>query len=98
MKKFGFLKLSRAPYLTTVKLGQKRHTQIELGSYATQKNRSFAPPTLKCHDKKGEVNHPLPKSEKAWLNKYHYEVLQKVGPLLEGDVKSWFELKCRPMN
>ena len=38
------------------------------------------------------------KSEKAWLNKYHYEVLQKVGPLLEGDVKSWFELKCRPMN
>lgn len=38
------------------------------------------------------------KSEKAWLNQYHYEVLQKVGPLLEGDVKSWFELKCRPMN
>lgn len=38
------------------------------------------------------------KSEKAWLNKYHYEVLNKVGPLLEGDVKSWFELKCRPMN
>lgn len=38
------------------------------------------------------------KSEKAWLNKYHYEVLNKVGPFLEGDVKSWFELKCRPMN
>ena len=38
------------------------------------------------------------KSEKAWLNQYHYEVLNNVGPLLEGDVKSWFELKCRPMN
>ena len=38
------------------------------------------------------------KTEKAWLNKYHYHVLKKVGPLLEGDVKSWFELKCRPMN
>lgn len=38
------------------------------------------------------------KSEKAWLNKYHYDVLNKVGPLLEGEVKSWFELKCRPMN
>jgi Xaa-Pro aminopeptidase len=38
------------------------------------------------------------KSEKAWLNKYHYEVLKKVGPLLEGEVKNWFELKCRPMN
>jgi Xaa-Pro aminopeptidase len=37
-------------------------------------------------------------SEKAWLNKYHNEVLNKVGPLLEGDIKNWFELKCRPMN
>jgi len=38
------------------------------------------------------------KSEKAWLNKYHYHVLKMVGPYLEGDVKSWFELRCRPMN
>ena len=38
------------------------------------------------------------KKEKAWLNKYHYHVLKMVGPYLEGDVKSWFELKCRPMN
>jgi len=38
------------------------------------------------------------KSEKAWLNKYHYEILHKVGPLLDGDVKNCFELKCRPMN
>lgn len=37
-------------------------------------------------------------SEKAWLNQYHDEVLRKVGPLLEGEVKSWFELKCRPMD
>jgi len=38
------------------------------------------------------------KKEKAWLNKYHYHVLKMVSPYLEGDVKSWFELKCRPMN
>ena len=38
------------------------------------------------------------KKEKAWLNKYHYHVLKMVGPYLEGNVKSWFELKCRPMN
>lgn len=38
------------------------------------------------------------KNEKAWLNKYHDEVLKKVSPYLEGDLKSWFELKCRPMN
>ncbi len=40
----------------------------------------------------------MDKGEKAWLNKYHQEVLERVGPLLEGEVKSWFELKCRPMN
>lgn len=38
------------------------------------------------------------KKEKAWLNKYHHHVLNMVGPYLEGEVKSWFELKCRPMN
>ncbi len=38
------------------------------------------------------------KKEKAWLNKYHYHVLKIVEPYLEGDVKSWFELKCRPIN
>lgn len=38
------------------------------------------------------------KSEKAWLNSYHYKVLKQIRPYLEGDVKSWFELKCRPMN
>lgn len=36
--------------------------------------------------------------EKAWLNNYHQEIWEKVGPLLEGEVKNWFELKCRPMN
>ncbi|MFT6333554.1 MAG: Xaa-Pro aminopeptidase [Halioglobus sp.] len=38
------------------------------------------------------------KKEKAWLNKYHYHVLKMVAPYLEGEIKSWFELKCRPMN
>lgn len=38
------------------------------------------------------------KKEKAWLNKYHHHVLKMVEPYLEGDIKSWFKLKCRPMN
>jgi Xaa-Pro aminopeptidase len=38
------------------------------------------------------------KKEKAWLNKYHYHVHKMVVPYLEGDIKSWFERKCRPMN
>ena len=40
----------------------------------------------------------MTKSEKAWLNKYHHEVYTKVGPHLKGDIKTWFELKCRGMN
>ena len=38
------------------------------------------------------------KKEKAWLNKYHYHVLKMIEPYLDGDIKSWFKLKCRPMN
>lgn len=36
--------------------------------------------------------------EKAWLNRYHAEVYSLISPHLEGDVKTWFELKCRGMN
>ncbi len=36
--------------------------------------------------------------EKAWLNKYHQEVKEKITPLLDGEVRSWFEIKCRGMN
>ena len=38
------------------------------------------------------------KSEKAWLNQYHQEVYEKISPLLNDEEKTWFELKCRPMN
>ena len=40
----------------------------------------------------------MTKGEKAWLNKYHSRVWQEVSPHLEGDIKTWFELKCRGMN
>jgi Xaa-Pro aminopeptidase len=40
----------------------------------------------------------LSRKEKTWLNKYHNRVLKMVEPYLEGDIKSWFELKCRPIN
>lgn len=38
------------------------------------------------------------KREKAWLNRYHSEVYRLISPHLEGDIKTWFELKCRGMN
>ncbi|MEE9439887.1 MAG: aminopeptidase P family protein [Saprospiraceae bacterium] len=37
-------------------------------------------------------------SEKAWLNKYHQEVKNRILPLLDGDIKTWFEIKCRGLN
>ena len=40
----------------------------------------------------------LTKGEKAWLNNYHHKVWSMVGHHLEGDIKTWFELKCRGMN
>lgn len=36
--------------------------------------------------------------EKAWLNNYHHMVWERVSPHLEGELKDWFELKCRGMN
>lgn len=36
--------------------------------------------------------------EKAWLNNYHNVVWERVSPYLEGEIKDWFELKCRGMN
>lgn len=40
----------------------------------------------------------MTKSEKAWLNQYHHHIWDQMEPLLDGDLKRWFELKCRPMN
>jgi len=41
----------------------------------------------------------MTKSEKAWLNRYHARVYKEVVPLLDDDnLKSWFKIKCRPLN
>lgn len=36
--------------------------------------------------------------ELAWLNDYHAEVLDKVGPQLEGHAKAWLEQACAPIG
>lgn len=37
--------------------------------------------------------------EKAWLNEYNAEVLQKVGPLLDHDPRAlaWLKRECKPV-
>ncbi len=39
----------------------------------------------------------LSPSELEWLNAYHAEVLEKIGPRLEGDDLAWLEKACAPI-
>ena len=39
----------------------------------------------------------LTQKEKDWLNAYHQEVLEKVGPHVEGDVLMWLEKTVQPI-
>jgi Xaa-Pro aminopeptidase len=36
--------------------------------------------------------------ELKWLNDYHSEVLEKIGPRLEGEDKAWLERQCAPLS
>ena len=36
-------------------------------------------------------------SQKRWLNRYHADVLAKIGPLLDGPHAAWLEQACRPI-
>ena len=36
--------------------------------------------------------------ELQWLNDYHAEVLEKIGPRLEGEDKAWLERQCAPLS
>jgi len=39
----------------------------------------------------------LSEAERAWLNAYHAEVVEKIGPQLEGGVRAWLETECTPL-
>ena len=40
----------------------------------------------------------LSDAELEWLNDYHVEVLEKIGPRLEGEDKAWLERQCAPLS
>ena len=40
----------------------------------------------------------LSEAELKWLNDYHAEVLEKIGPRLEGEDKAWLERQCAPLS
>ncbi len=39
----------------------------------------------------------LTEAERAWLNRYHAEVLARIGPLVEGEVSIWLTNACTPI-
>ena len=39
----------------------------------------------------------LSATELAWLNAYHAEVLEKIGPRLTGEDLAWLERACAPI-
>ncbi len=39
----------------------------------------------------------LSPSERAWLNAYHSEVLEKIAPRLAGPDREWLEQACAPL-
>jgi Xaa-Pro aminopeptidase len=48
-------------------------------------------------DRRLIVRDLLSPQELAWLNAYHAEVVEKIGPLLEGEGRSWLEQACAPL-
>ncbi len=39
----------------------------------------------------------LTAEERAWMDRYHVEVLERIGPLVDGDVRAWLERSCAPL-
>ena len=39
----------------------------------------------------------LTSEERAWLDAYHAQVLEIVGPLVDGEAREWLERSCAPL-
>jgi len=39
----------------------------------------------------------LSRAERDYINQYHVSVMDKVGPLVDGDVKDWLKGACAPL-
>jgi Xaa-Pro aminopeptidase len=43
------------------------------------------------------VKEMLSPQELAWLNAYHAQVVERIGPTLDGDDRAWLEEACAPL-
>jgi Xaa-Pro aminopeptidase len=48
-------------------------------------------------DRRLIVTDMLSPAEREWLNAYHAQVLERIGPQLDGEVRAWLEAQCQPL-
>jgi Xaa-Pro aminopeptidase len=48
-------------------------------------------------DRRLVVREMLSPDELAWLNAYHAQVVEKIGPRLDGEDRAWLEQACAPI-
>ena len=58
---------------------------------------SFETLTFVPFDRRLIVAAMLSPGERAWLDRYHAEVLAKIGPLVTGPARDWLEAACAPL-
>lgn len=73
-------------------LVQKAHIDGAEGEYLEFENLTFAPLEPRLIDAS-----LLSPAEIKWVNDYHSEVVDKIGPLLSGDDLAWLETTCAPL-
>lgn len=66
-----------------------------MGDHRAQLN--FETLTFVPFDRRLIVTAMLAPGERAWLDRYHAEVLAKIGPLVTGPARDWLEAACAPL-
>ena len=72
-------------------------TQAAVPEGGERPMHGFEQLTFAPHDRRLIDVGMLTPDERAYVDAYHAETLAKVGPLLEGDVKTWLEAACAPL-
>jgi Xaa-Pro aminopeptidase len=64
---------------------------------AEKKTLGFETLTFAPIDRTLIVTEMLSSEERSWLDDYHTQVLEVVGPLVDGEAKAWLTEACRPL-
>lgn len=66
--------------------------ETEWGKFYQMKDLTLCP-----YEREAIVKEMLSPEEIAWIDAYHQEVLEKVGPLVQGEAKKYLEEACKPL-